>query len=330
MAKAKLQKKNAAKISLEEQVAFAKKNRSNASAIKLGLRKKCLTARVKMQYEGKVKKIREFAVGLGSEFITKEIFVLFCGSLEYQTGGGTTTAHGYRMALAKAQEWDPEFAMMDPTVEPWGRDKDMAEVTKGYRYQGKERTGKPKKGVLTRPMLTEFTTWLRKKKLYDDADLAEVCNVVGLRLSEALRVLVGDVVDDDHDTKTLLIRGDKRVNAGSADLEELYPKMLDEDAEAIVLRLMAGKKHGTPLFGPMRPKRRQQKHRDLYKEAAKALKWPVGLYYDGPHVNRHGWMGMCRVKLGEAVDAAVLQVVKSTKRGYQATTQERLAKRKKM
>jgi len=330
MAKAKLQKKNAAKISLEQQVAFAKKNRSEAASIKVNLRKKCNTVRVTQQYRGRVERIRTFAKEMGERYMTKELFVLFCGGLESQTGGGTTTAHMYRMALAKAQELEPDFALLEPGSAPWARDKDMSEITKGYRYQAKVRSDKPKKGVLTRPMLHDFLAWLRKKALSEDADFAEACHLCGLRISEALRILVGDVVDDDHEARTLLVRRDKRVNAKSDGMEELYPKLLDEDASAFMDKMMRSRKHGEAVFGHMRPKVRQNKHRDLYKEAAKALKWPVGLYYDGPHVNRHGWMGMCRLKLGEAVDAAVLQVVKSTKRGYQATTQERLAKRKKM
>jgi len=329
MAKAKRTIKNVAKISLADQVAFAKRNRGEAANIKLRLRKKCLSKRVAKQYDGRVERMREFATQMGSHYITKELFVLFCGGLEDQTGGGTTTAHMYRMALAKAQELEPVFAMLEPGVDPWARDKDMADITKGYRYQAKVQSGKAKKGVMTRPMLHDFLAWLRKKGLAEDADFAELCHLCGLRMSEALRILVGDVIDDDHDTKTLLVRGDKRVNAKSDGMQELYPKLLDDDAAAFLLAIMKKKKHGEAILGHMRPKGRQQKHRNLYKEAAIALKWPVGLYYDGPHVNRHGWMGMCRVKLGEAVDAAVLQVVKSTKRGYQASTQERLAKRKK-
>ena len=330
MAKAKLQKKNVSKISLVDQVAFAKKNRGNAASIKLNLRKKCNTDRVTKQYDGRVERMRTFAKDMGSDYMTKDLFVLFCAGLENQTGGGTTTAHMYRMALAKAQELEPAFAMLEPGTVPWARDKDMAEVTKGYRYQAKKGSDRPKKGVMTRPMLQQFMTWLRKKGLHEDADLAEACHLCGLRISEALRILVGDVVDDDHESKTLLIRGDKRVNAKSSGMDELYPKLLDEDACALLEKLMSSKNHGDAVFGHMRPKGRQIKHRDLYKEAAKILKWPAGLYYDGPHVNRHGWMSQCRLKLGEAVDAAVLQVVKTTKRGYQQTTQERLAKRKRM
>lgn len=321
--------KNVMKISIADQVSFAKKNRGEAATLKLRFRKKCVTQRTVKQYDGRVERMRTFVKDMGSGYMTKDLFVLFCAGLEDQTGGGTTTAHMYRMALAKAQELEPEFAMLEPGVAPWARDDDMAEITKGYRYQAKEPSDKPKKGVLTRPMLKDFLAWLRKKGLREDAEFAEACHLCGLRISEALRILVGDVIDDDHETKTLLIRGDKRVNAKSDGMEELYPKLLDEDATAFMRNMMTAKKHGDAVFGHMRPKARQQKHRDLYKEAAVALKWPAGLYYDGPHVNRHGWMGMCRQKLGEAVDAAVLQVVKSTKRGYQASTQERLAKRKK-
>jgi len=319
----------ARKISLQAQIAFGRKNRGNVAAIHSDLRKKCLSTKVKAQYKGKVEKLKEFARGMGSQYITKDVFVLWVGSLEDQTDGGTTTAHGYRMALARMQELDPEGALLEPGKTPWARDKDMAEVTKGYRYQSKEATDKPKKGTMTRPMLLEFLGWLRGKKLREDADLAEACHRCGLRLSEALRVLVGDVIPDDHETSTLLIRCDKRVNANSKDMEQLYPKLLDDEAADFLRGLMAKKKHGEPLFGAMRPKARQNRHRALYKEAAITLKWPVGLYYDGPHVNRHGWMGMCRVKMGQALDDAVYQVVKTTRKGYQETTQQRLAKRKK-
>ena len=77
----------------------------------------------------------------------------------------------------------------------------MSEITKGNRYQAKNPSAKVKKGVITRPMLFQFLAWLRKKGLGEDAAFAETCHLCGLRMSEALQILVGDVIDDDHDTK---------------------------------------------------------------------------------------------------------------------------------
>ena len=89
MAKAKLQKKNAAqnvkkavRISLAQQVSFAKKNCGEAAKIKLSLRKKCLMARVSRQYDGWAGRICEFAKQMGSRYVTKDLFGLFCGGLE--------------------------------------------------------------------------------------------------------------------------------------------------------------------------------------------------------------------------------------------------------
>jgi len=84
-------------------------------------------------------------------------------------------------------------------------------------------------------------------------------------MSEALQILVGDVIDDDHDTKTLHVRGDKRGNAKSDGMQELYPKLLDEDAATFLLAIMKKKKHGEAIFGHMRPKYIQVRYKRSYE-----------------------------------------------------------------
>ena len=54
-------------------------------------------------------------------------------------------------------------------------------------------------------MLKDFLSWLRKREgLEEDAKLAEfLFPSVGLGLSKALRIMKGDVVEDDHKSRML-------------------------------------------------------------------------------------------------------------------------------
>ena len=317
------------KLDLKRAIAFGLRNKANADGVGRGLRKKRLSDRVLEEYRGKVDKLVLFTAGLKEEFITKDVFTLYIGASEDQTGGGTSTANGVRCALAFLQENSPEDALLKPGVSPWGRDKDVMDMCKGYKYQGKKKNPNKKiRGVMTRPMLDEFVAWMEKKrpnaaKNTGAIALSRATHAIGLRISEALRVLVGDVIDDDYGTKTLLVRADKRVNADTARMEELYAKPLTDEGAAILAKAMVGKLHGEAVFGDLRGKATQEKYRQLYKDAALELKWPSGLEYDGPHVNRHGAMSEMRVKVGEAISDVVLQVVKGTRKTYQKTTQQR-------
>ena len=100
-------------------------------------------------------------------------------------------------------------------------------MTEGHKYQTKKKNPDVKiRGVMTRSMLDSFVKWIREKrpnaaKNTDAIALTRTTHAIGLRISEALRMLVGDAIEDDYGTKTLLVRGDKRVNADSAKMEEL-------------------------------------------------------------------------------------------------------------
>lgn len=59
-----------------------------------------------------MERMKTFVKDMGERLhMTKELFfcAFFCAGLENQSGGGTTTAHMYQMALAKAQELEPGF-----------------------------------------------------------------------------------------------------------------------------------------------------------------------------------------------------------------------------
>ena len=217
----------AKKIDMKKAIAFGKRNKANAKGVGRGLQKKKLSARVLKQYTEKVEKLVGFAEGLKEKYITKDVFALYIGATEEQTGGGTSTASGIRCALAWLQENTPEEARLKPGEAPWGRDKDVMNMTEGHKYQTKKKNPDVKiRGVMTRSMLDSFVKWIREKrpnaaKNTDAIALTRTTHAIGLRISEALRMLVGDAIEDDYGTKTLLVRGDKRVNADSAKMEEL-------------------------------------------------------------------------------------------------------------
>jgi len=83
---------------------------------------------------------------------------------------------------------------------------------------------------MARPMLQQFTTWLRKKGVCARHAICADCVLV-----KRCVFLVGDGIyidDDDHDTKESSLGRDKRVNAKSDGMEERQI----EQAAAIVGR----------------------------------------------------------------------------------------------
>lgn len=161
----------------------------------------------------------------------------------------------------------------------------MTRMVRGRRNLAK---AAPPRGAITLAMFKKLQGWLKKQKeapatLGDDL---AVCWGTGLRSSDMEALRASDFSYDKDDAlvlKTGKIH-DPKASMRSKQLTEV--KQVHEVASAVLFARVRA--HGPQRDFVVCPAWDAQINRRSIKRAAKELKWPEGLKFDGTHTLRHG------------------------------------------
>ena len=186
-----------------------------------------------------------------------------------QQGARGTTLEGYRSAVLWIQRIHdlPQFAA----------DERLVRAVAGYKHYDKCH-GIPR-GAVTWGMLQQL---LANSPQWRDA--FEVIFLCVLRITQLLRMLVGDAVLTADGAVVLTVRAEKRNKCGSVYTAVSRKEVVHPRAKELLRRLQQGRVHGQKLF----PGFSAAAANDIIQRAAVALGWPSGLKFDGVHCLRHG------------------------------------------
>ena len=186
-----------------------------------------------------------------------------------QQGARGSTLEGYRSAIL----WVQRIHDLDQFA---GNDR-LVRAVAGYQHYDKCH-GTPR-GAITWSMLQQLVNMFPQ---YHNIFGAIFLGV--LRVTQAIRMLVGDAVGTPDGSVVLTVRAEKRNKCGTAYTSISRKELVHPLAKELFMKLQAGRAHGAPLFPGFSP----SDANDAIQRAAVALGWPAGLQFDGVHCLRHG------------------------------------------
>lgn len=186
-----------------------------------------------------------------------------------QQGARGSTLEGYRSAVLWVQRAQG--------LETFAENDRLQRAVEGFRHFDKCH-GVPR-GAITFEMLRQL---LGGFPLCEDAFL--VIFLCVLRVTQLLRMRVGDAVVTPDGSVILTVRAEKRNRCGTPYTSISRKEIVHPLAKELLGRLQQGRVHGELIF----PKFSPAEANEIIQRAAVMFRWPSGLQFDGVHCLRHG------------------------------------------
>ena len=221
----------------------------------------------RLKYEGSFSRYIDFIAKFGHP-ISLHSFGRFLRACRRQGAKGSTL-EGYRSSLLFVQRANNMAPFADAPL--------LIRAIKGYRYA--DRLTCAPRGAITLHMLAELVE-------FDPVYALEYATIFHLviRAMQALKMRGGDGRETTDGALTLIVRVDKRMNAGNTREVTSSKEIVAPDAKAVAIIATSSVPYGTLVFPNFDPARASR----VIHAAAIALKWPAGLQFDGVHCLRHG------------------------------------------
>lgn len=258
-------------------------------------------------YESRINVMEEFRRLMKEETWTENLFAAF---LEQLAQAGYASAEGHRAALLHhLQRSGQDSSFLQTST--------ARKMTESVKL--KAAVGKRPRGTITPPMMAELRRWL-EGKFPTFVPICVVAYGAALRWSEVSRIKVGDVTDEVGGRGLLQLRSDKRVRRGNA-IAKGPTKVISRDVLLFVRGQEKGKQNGDWLFPPSEAK--VAKVREALRAAARELKWPEDVVFDGPHCFRHGGSLLIQEDAASFVASSLALQSDRTLKHYQRRNEER-------
>ena len=230
------------------------------------------------KYRAAFSRFIDFLVGAGRR-CDLEGLVRFLHACRQQGARGTTL-EGYRSAVLWVQRIHD--------LEQFAADERLVRAVAGYKHFDKCH-GIPR-GAVTWSMLQQLLAGAPQWR-----DAFEVVFLCVLRVTQLLRMLVGDAVLTADGAVVLTVRAEKRNKCGSPYSHVSRKEIVHPRAKELLGRLQQGRVHGESMF----PGFSSAAANEIIQRAAVALGWPSGLQFDGVHCLRHGGCQFIKVFIAE-------------------------------
>ena len=228
---------------------------------------KTVASETQRKYKSAFSRLFDFLVMFALPF-NLESLIRFLHACRQQGARGTTL-EGYRSAVLWVQRVS--------ALETFAADDRLVRAVDGYRHFDKC-NGTPR-GAITFAMLQQL---LGAFPMFQDTFL--VIFLCVLRVTQLVRMRVGDAVMTPDGAVVLTVRAEKRNRCGTAYTSVSRKEIVHPLAKELLGRLQQGRVHGEPMF----PSFSAAAANETIQRAAAMFRWPAGLQFDGVHCLRHG------------------------------------------
>ena len=229
--------------------------------------RKTVAPETQRKYRAAFSRLVDFLVRLWLPF-TLEGLTRFLHACREQGARGTTL-EGYRSAVL----WVQRVQGLDQ----FASDDRLQRAVDGYRHFDKC-NGVPR-GAITMAMLQELLELFPNYR-----EVFEVIFLCVLRVTQLVRMRIGDATRTPDGAVVLTVRAEKRNKCGTPYTSVSRKEVVHPMAKELLGRLQARGVHGALMFPQFSPTAANE----VIQRAAATFKWPSGLQFDGVHCLRHG------------------------------------------